>query len=73
VREYETPGVAGLHSEDQGFPKKCGNLEDKVIAPIDDYMAKIRAAVSAKVDPDFLVISRTDSRGAWFRGGGVAR
>jgi 2-methylisocitrate lyase-like PEP mutase family enzyme len=62
VREYEKRGVAGLHIEDQGFPKKCGHLEDKVIAPIDDYVAKIRAAVSAKVDPDFLVIARTDSR-----------
>jgi 2-methylisocitrate lyase-like PEP mutase family enzyme len=62
VREYEKRGVAGLHIEDQGFPKKCGHLEDKVIAPLDDYVAKIRAAVSAKVDPDFLVIARTDSR-----------
>ena len=62
VREYEKRGVAGLHIEDQGFPKKCGHLEDKVIAPVDDYIAKIRAAVSAKVDPDFLVIARTDSR-----------
>jgi 2-methylisocitrate lyase-like PEP mutase family enzyme len=62
VREYEKRGVAGLHIEDQGFPKKCGHLEDKVIAPSDDYVAKIRAAVSAKVDPDFLVIARTDSR-----------
>jgi 2-methylisocitrate lyase-like PEP mutase family enzyme len=62
VREYEKRGVAGLHIEDQGFPKKCGHLEDKVIAPVDDYVAKIRAAVSAKADPDFLVIARTDSR-----------
>src|ERR1700704_6984113 len=62
VREYERRGVAGLHIEDQGFPKKCGHLEDKTIAPIDDYVAKIRAAVSAKIDPDFLIIARTDSR-----------
>ncbi len=62
VREYERRGVAGLHIEDQGFPKKCGHLEDKVIAPIDDYVAKIRAAVSAKSDPDFVIIARTDSR-----------
>jgi 2-methylisocitrate lyase-like PEP mutase family enzyme len=62
VREYEMRGVAGIHIEDQGFPKKCGHLEDKVIAPIDDYVAKIRAAVSAKVDRDFLIIARTDSR-----------
>jgi len=62
VREYEMRGVAGIHIEDQGFPKKCGHLEDKIIAPIDDYVAKIRAAVSAKADRDFLIIARTDSR-----------
>lgn len=62
VREYEKRGVAGIHIEDQGFPKKCGHLEDKVIVPLEDYVAKIRAAVSAKVDPHFLVIARTDSR-----------
>ena len=62
VREYEKRGVTGLHIEDQGFPKKCGHLEDKVIVPLEDYVAKIRAAVSAKIDPHFLVIARTDSR-----------
>lgn len=62
VREYEMRGVAGIHIEDQDFPKKCGHLEGKVIIPLDDYVAKIRAAVSAKTDPDFLIIARTDSR-----------
>jgi 2-methylisocitrate lyase-like PEP mutase family enzyme len=62
VREYEQRGVAGMHLEDQGFPKKCGHLENKVIIPLEDYLAKIRAAVSAKSDPDFLVIARTDAR-----------
>jgi 2-methylisocitrate lyase-like PEP mutase family enzyme len=62
VREYEKRGVAGIHIEDQGFPKKCGHLEDKTIVPLEDYVAKIRAAVSAKVDPNFLIIARTDSR-----------
>ena len=62
VREYEKRGVAGIHIEDQGFPKKCGHLEDKAIVPLDDYVAKIRAAVSAKTDPNFLIIARTDSR-----------
>ena len=58
----ERRGVAGLHIEDQGFPKKCGHLEDKVIVPLEDYVAKIRAAVSAKTDPNFMVIARTDAR-----------
>lgn len=62
VREYEQRGVAGIHIEDQGFPKKCGHLEDKLVISMDDYVAKIRAAVSAKRDPGFLIIARTDAR-----------
>jgi len=62
VREYQKRGVAGLHIEDQGFPKKCGHLEDKTIIPLGDYLAKIRAAAAAKTDPDFLLIARTDAR-----------
>jgi len=62
VREYERRGVAGIHIEDQGFPKKCGHLENKVVVPLEDYAAKIRAAVSARSDPDFLIIARTDAR-----------
>ena len=62
IREYERRGVAGLHIEDQGFPKKCGHLDNKVIVPLDEYLAKVRAAVAARTDPDFLIIARTDSR-----------
>lgn len=62
VREYERRGVAGLHIEDQGFPKKCGHLDNKVIIPLEEYLAKLRAAVAARQSPDFLVIARTDSR-----------
>ena len=64
VREYERRGVAGLHIEDQGFPKKCGHLDNKVIVPLDEYLAKVRAAVAARQSPDFLIIARTDSRAA---------
>jgi len=62
VREYEKRGVAGLHIEDQGFPKKCGHLDDKTVIPLDEYLAKIRAAAAARSNPDFLLIARTDSR-----------
>jgi len=62
VREYEKRGVAGLHIEDQGFPKKCGHLDDKTLIPLDEYLAKIRAAAAARSNPDFLLIARTDSR-----------
>jgi 2-methylisocitrate lyase-like PEP mutase family enzyme len=62
VREYETAGVAALHIEDQGFPKKCGHLDDKEIVPREDWLAKIRAAATARADPDFVIIARTDAR-----------
>ena len=67
VREYEIVGVAGIHIEDQGFPKKCGHLDDKEIVPREDWLAKIRAAAASRHSPDFLVIARTDARaGAGF-------
>ena len=62
VREYERRGVAGLHIEDQGFPKKCGHLDNKVIVPLEEYLAKIRAAAAARQNPDFVIIARTDAR-----------
>ena len=63
VQEYERRGVAGLHIEDQTFPKKCGHLDDKELIPLEDYVAKIRAAADARRDRDFVVIARTDARG----------
>jgi 2-methylisocitrate lyase-like PEP mutase family enzyme len=62
VREYEQRGVAGMHIEDQGFAKKCGHLDNKLIVPIDEYLTKIRAALAARRNPDFFIIARTDSR-----------
>ncbi|HDL17045.1 MAG TPA: isocitrate lyase/PEP mutase family protein [Rhizobiales bacterium] len=62
VQEFERAGVAAIHLEDQEFPKKCGHLDDKKIIPLDDYLAKIRAAADARDDPDFHIIARTDSR-----------
>lgn len=61
VLDYERAGVAAIHMEDQGFPKKCGHLDDKVIIPLDEFLAKIRAAVAVRTDPDFKIIARTDS------------
>jgi 2-methylisocitrate lyase-like PEP mutase family enzyme len=62
VREYEQSGVAGIHIEDQGFPKKCGHLDDKEIVAREDFLAKIRAAAAARRNTDFLIIARTDAR-----------
>jgi 2-methylisocitrate lyase-like PEP mutase family enzyme len=54
--------VAAIHIEDQVSPKKCGHLDDKEIVPREDYIAKIRAAVAAKRDGNFMIIARTDAR-----------
>jgi 2-methylisocitrate lyase-like PEP mutase family enzyme len=62
VQEYESRGVAGIHIEDQVSPKKCGHLDDKEVVSREDYVAKIRAAVAAKRDRDFMIIARTDAR-----------
>jgi 2-methylisocitrate lyase-like PEP mutase family enzyme len=61
VREYERAGVAAIHIEDQGFPKKCGHLDGKVIVPAPEWLAKIRAAAAARREPDFRIIARTDA------------
>ena len=61
VREYERAGVAAIHIEDQGFPKKCGHLDNKTIVPVGEWLAKIRAAAAARTDPDFKIIARTDT------------
>jgi 2-methylisocitrate lyase-like PEP mutase family enzyme len=63
VQEFERAGVAAIHIEDQVFPKKCGHLDDKELVSLEDYAAKIRAAVAARRSPDFLIIARTDARG----------
>jgi methylisocitrate lyase len=62
IREYEAAGVAGIHLEDQVFPKKCGHMEGKVLVPLEEMVGKIRAACEAREDPDFVIIARTDSR-----------
>jgi 2-methylisocitrate lyase-like PEP mutase family enzyme len=62
VQEYERRGVAAIHIEDQVSPKKCGHLDDKEIVPREDYIAKIRAAVAARHDAEFMIIARTDAR-----------
>lgn len=62
VRDYEQAGVAGIHLEDQVMPKRCGHLAGKAVVPQQDMVAKIRAAVAARTNPDFLLIARTDAR-----------
>jgi len=61
IREYERAGVAGLHIEDQVWPKKCGHMEGKQVIPQDEMVQKIHAAVDARQDADFVIIARTDA------------
>ena len=61
VRKYEQSGVAAIHIEDQEFPKRCGHLDDKRVIPTEDMIPKIKEAVEARTDKDFLIIVRTDA------------
>jgi isocitrate lyase len=61
VQNYETAGVAGIHLEDQVSPKRCGHLAGKMIVPLEEAVGKVRAAVEAKRDKDFVIIARTDA------------
>lgn len=62
VQEYERSGVAGIHIEDQILPKKCGHMDGKEVVGADEFVAKIAAAASARQDPNFVLIARTDAR-----------
>jgi 2-methylisocitrate lyase-like PEP mutase family enzyme len=62
VRGYEAAGVTAIQLEDQEFPKKCGHTPFKRCVPTEDMVEKIRVAVDARADPDFLIIARTDAR-----------
>ena len=61
VREFERSGVAGIHIEDQEFPKKCGHLEGKQVIPREDYIAN-PGRCRRPSRPGFMIIARTDSR-----------
>jgi 2-methylisocitrate lyase-like PEP mutase family enzyme len=66
VREYIQTGVAGIHIEDQAIPKRCGHVAGRRVIPIEEAVGKYRAAdrVRRDLDPDFVLIARTDARGA---------
>ncbi len=63
VQLFEEAGAAGIHLEDQQFPKRCGHLSGKSLVDPETMAAKIRAATAARRDPHFVVIARTDARG----------
>ena len=61
VRLMEAAGAAGINIEDQTFPKRCGHMNDKSVVPIEEMVQKVRAAVSARRDPHFVINARTDA------------
>lgn len=63
IGELEAAGLAGCHIEDQEFPKRCGHLSGKSLVDLEEMTEKIKAAVAARRDPDFMIIARTDARG----------
>jgi 2-methylisocitrate lyase-like PEP mutase family enzyme len=66
VREYIGAGIAGIHLEDQVSPKRCGHVAGRLVIPLEEAVGKIRAADATRreLDPDFLLVARTDARGA---------
>jgi 2-methylisocitrate lyase-like PEP mutase family enzyme len=62
VKEFEGAGAAGIILEDQVSPKRCGHFEGKGVIPPEEMVLKLRAATSARSDPDFTVVARTDAR-----------
>lgn len=68
VQDYESAGLAAMHIEDQVSPKRCGHVAGKIVISTDEAVGKIRAALDARRDKDFLIIARTDAIAA--AGGG---
>src|SRR5437588_6368854 len=63
IRAFEAAGVAGLFFSDQVFPNRCGYLPGKQVIAIEQMVAKIKAALDARRDPDFFIAARTDAMG----------
>lgn len=62
VREYERAGAAAILLEDQEFPKRCGHMAGKTVIPAEEHFQKLKSAVAARQDPDFVIIARCDAR-----------
>jgi len=69
VENFEAAGVAAIHIEDQVSPKRCGHVAGKLIIPLEEALGKLRAALDARKEKDFVIIARTDAVSA--AGGGL--
>src|SRR5579871_2204260 len=73
IREFERAGAAGILLEDQVAPKRCGHFAGKQIIPAGEMVLKLRAALAAREDPDFVIVARTDARAVEGLEGAIAR
>ena len=62
IKLYERAGASAIQLEDQAFPKRCGHFEGKAVVSKSEMVQKIKAAVDTRIDPDFLILARTDAR-----------
>jgi 2-methylisocitrate lyase-like PEP mutase family enzyme len=62
VMGYEAAGISGIQLEDQEMPKKCGHTPGRRVIPAEEMVLKIKVAVEARRDPNFLIVARTDAR-----------
>ena len=62
VRDLQSLGAAGIFLEDQVWPKKCGHMIGKDVISKDDYIMKLKAALEARKNRDFIIVARTDAR-----------
>ena len=63
ITQLEDAGLAGCHLEDQVNPKRCGHLDGKAVVPTAEMVKRLRAAVAARRDPNFVICARTDAAG----------
>jgi len=61
IKQFEKAGAASVMLEDQVSPKRCGHMSSKHVVPLDEFVAKIRAAVDARTDQDLTILARTDA------------
>lgn len=62
IKSYQKAGVAAIQLEDQVSPKRCGHMIGREVVAKEEMVGKIKAAVDARLDPDFMIIARTDAR-----------
>jgi 2-methylisocitrate lyase-like PEP mutase family enzyme len=73
VKAFEAAGVAGLFISDQVFPNRCGYMAGKQVIPVEEMLAKLKAALDARKDPDLVIVARSDAIGVEGLDAGIER